>query len=803
MKSKNRSSVWFGHSVVLPVVASACLFLSLNASARAQSGPSVDVSPEAAEIHESGMLFDGHNDLPFAVRMKGGSSFKNLDIAKPTQLHTDIPRLRSGGLKAQFWSVFVPASTGRTGNALLMTLEQIQLVHDMCEAYPDVFEMADTAADVRRITKEGKIASMIGVEGGHSIENSLQVLRMLYEKGARYMTLTHSQTLAWADSATDDPKNNGLSPFGQEVVREMNRIGMLVDLSHVSVKCMHDALDTTLAPVIFSHSSALAINDHPRNVPDEILKRTAENGGVVMVNFYSGYVVPTDELAENGQARGTLQTVCDHIEHIVKVAGIDHVGIGSDYDGVGRLPKGLDDVSCYPNISQELLDRGFSKADIHKVLGGNVLRVLEQAEQVSAKLKSGRLTFPVAVDNQQESLFQVTIKPADSQDGPAFVSQEIQLPEQDYPDVVSLVDGQGNALLAQLRKLSDGGGDNSYLIEMVVPRMEGDQPIQFEAKSTGLNPNRVFRWQVNEHSDRLTLGDQPVVEFMREPLDESSEERRAETYKPYHHVYATNGDQRLTKGPGGLFPHHRGIYFGYNRISYGDKTADTWHCKNGAYQSFEKNLQLTGGPVAATHVSEILWRGQDGEPFAKEIRKLIVARLGDGHLIDVTSTVTNLVDVKIDFKGDPQHAGIQFRATQLVPDQTAEMTYYIRPDGADKPGKFRNWSDKKNETEVNKQHVDLDFNALCFALPAQRENAEGEFDRWTIGYFPHADNPGQERFSERNYGRFGCYFETELEPGKSFDAGYGFLVKPGEMKLKQLEQFRKMLSNPPEVSVVR
>ena len=341
MKSMKLRSVRFSHSVALLVVAAACLFFSLTAPAPAQTGPSVDVSPEAAAIHESGMLFDGHNDLPFAVRMKGGSSFKNLDIAKPTQLHTDIPRLRSGGLKAQFWSVFVPASTGRTGNALLMTLEQIQLVHDMCQTYPDVFEMADTAADVRRIIKEGKIASMIGVEGGHSIENSLQVLRMLYEKGARYMTLTHSQTLAWADSATDDPKNNGLSPFGKEVVREMNRIGMLVDLSHVSVKCMHDALDTTLAPVIFSHSSALAINDHPRNVPDEILKRTAENGGVVMVNFYSGYVVPTDELAENAKARGTLQTVCDHIEHIAKVAGIDHVGIGSDYDGVGRLPKGI------------------------------------------------------------------------------------------------------------------------------------------------------------------------------------------------------------------------------------------------------------------------------------------------------------------------------------------------------------------------------------------------------------------------------------------------------------------------------
>ena len=363
-------------------------------SAKDEKRPDVVLTEQALEIHHSGMLFDGHNDLPFAVRRKGNSSFEKIDIAKmqtDVGLHTDIPRLKKGGLKAQYWSVYVPASTATTGNALVMTLEQIDLVHEMIKTYPDTFELASTADDIERITKEGKIASMMGVEGGHSIQNSMSSLGYLYKRGARYMTLTHSKTLAWADSATDEAKNGGLSEFGEEVVKEMNRIGMVVDLSHVSDETMDDVFRIAKAPVIYSHSSARAICDHPRNVSDEMLKKTKANGGVVMVNFMSGYVVPTAQLKANERAKGTVHTVVDHIEHIINVAGIDHVGIGSDYDGVRSLPRQLTDVSYYPYITQELLNRGYNKEQIHKILGGNALRVLRECEQVSAKLKSGEM----------------------------------------------------------------------------------------------------------------------------------------------------------------------------------------------------------------------------------------------------------------------------------------------------------------------------------------------------------------------------------------------------------------------------
>ena len=338
------------------------------------------VSEQARKIHQSGMLFDGHNDLPWQVWQKGGSSFETLDIAKAQpRLHTDIPRLKKSGLKAQFWSVYVPAETDATGDALLKTLGQIDLVHKMVKKYPEMFEMAATADDVERIAKQGKIASMLGVEGGHCIENSLQNLKRFYDLGVRYMTLTHSRSLGWADSATDKPSARGLSPFGEEVVREMNRLGMLVDLSHVSPETMKAALRVTKAPVIFSHSSARAICDHPRNVPDDVLRELPKNGGVVMINFFSGFIVPMDEQKRDPKSRGTLELVVDHIEHVVKVAGIDHVGIGSDYDGINRVPVGLEDVSRYPAITEELLKRGYDEQAIHKILGGNVLRVLRQA----------------------------------------------------------------------------------------------------------------------------------------------------------------------------------------------------------------------------------------------------------------------------------------------------------------------------------------------------------------------------------------------------------------------------------------
>jgi len=350
--------------------------------------PPVIVSKEAAEIHSSGSLFDGHNDLPWEVRDRGNSSFETLDISlDQPQLHTDIPRLRRGGVKAQFWSVYVPAETAETGDALLQTLHQISIVKAMVARYPETFEFADKAADIERIVKTGKIASMMGVEGGYSIEEDLSNLERLYGEGCRYMTLTHSKSLSWADSATDEPRAQGLSDFGRAVIQEMNRLGMLVDLSHVSPETMKQALAETKSPVMFSHSSARGICDHPRNVPDDVLPLVAKNGGVIMVNFYSAFVVPTEQLKKNKMARGTIYDVVDHIDHLVRVAGVDHVGIGSDYDGVPRLPEHLESVATYPRITQELLNRGYDRESIHKILGGNVMRVLKAAEKVSAELK--------------------------------------------------------------------------------------------------------------------------------------------------------------------------------------------------------------------------------------------------------------------------------------------------------------------------------------------------------------------------------------------------------------------------------
>ena len=378
----------------------------------------VVVGDRAKKVHQASYVFDGHNDLPWQIREKGSRAFTKFDISQPQpELNTDIERLRKGNVGAQYWSVYVPAETAQKGTALLETLEQIELVKTMVAKYPHVFELARTADDIDRIRGKGKIASLIGVEGGHAIENSLQNLRRLHELGAGYMTLTHSDTLQWADSATDDQKNEGLSAFGEEVVREMNRLGMLVDLSHVSVETMKDALRVSEAPIIFSHSSARAVADHPRNVPDDVLRLTARNGGVVMVNFYSGFVVPSsarrmnrmfdvrrelrkkhpdDALYDRAVRRwrlknpiepGTVRDVVDHIDHIVRVAGIDHVGLGSDFDGVSMLPRQLEDVSTYPVITQELLSRGYTPAEIHQIMSGNVMRVIRAAEGVARRLR--------------------------------------------------------------------------------------------------------------------------------------------------------------------------------------------------------------------------------------------------------------------------------------------------------------------------------------------------------------------------------------------------------------------------------
>jgi membrane dipeptidase len=376
----------------------------------------------ALEIQHESPLIDGHNDLPWELRKNAAGDLSKMDFRQALpKLQTDLPRLKAGGVGGLFFAAYIPYSAARHGIAAHMTIEQIDLIHRMAEFAPNDMELALTADDVERIHKSGKIAAMIGIEGGHAIENSLAYLRQYYALGARYMTLTHTDTIDWADAAGDEPRHGGLSPFGEEVVREMNRLGMMVDISHVSDDAMRDALRVTEAPILFSHSSARALaGDQPRDVPDDILRLTRDNGGVVMINFYSGYLLPDppgrermldarrriereypdDELARraamrrwseaNPIPRGNIGTVADHIDHVVKVAGIDHVGIGSDFDGVSTLPEGLDDVSCFPKLTAELLRRGYRDADVKKIIGGNVLRVMREVEAVSRELRKTR-----------------------------------------------------------------------------------------------------------------------------------------------------------------------------------------------------------------------------------------------------------------------------------------------------------------------------------------------------------------------------------------------------------------------------
>ncbi|MGH7573032.1 MAG: dipeptidase [Gemmatimonadota bacterium] len=363
-------------------------------------------------------LVDGHNDLPWQIREKASGDLDSLDISEPRpEIHTDIARLEKGRVGAQFFAAYVPAEKIADG-ATRFALMQIDLIHRLVDRYPDTFAFATTAADIERAHAEGRIAALIGVEGGHAIEGSLDVLRALYDLGARYMTLTHWLSHAWADAATDEPRHQGLTPFGEKVVREMNRLGMLVDLSHVSDSTMMDALRITEAPVIYSHSSARALAGHVRNVPDPILREVARNGGVVMVNFAPGFISEEtrlhDEraearldslrtafhgdssrahealeawLEENPAPRATLSQVADHIDHIVEVAGIDHVGLGSDYDGIDTTPVGLEDVSKFPPLVAELLRRGYGDEDIKKLAGLNFLRVMREAEAVAARLR--------------------------------------------------------------------------------------------------------------------------------------------------------------------------------------------------------------------------------------------------------------------------------------------------------------------------------------------------------------------------------------------------------------------------------
>jgi membrane dipeptidase len=334
-------------------------------------------------LHKQVPLIDGHNDYPWALREHNVErDIDKLDIRVPQPtIHTDIPRLRAAAVGGQFWSVYVPASMQGQA-AVRATLEQIDVVHRMMRKYPDTFELALTAADVERIFKAGRIASLIGMEGGHSIDNSLAALRMFHGLGARYMTLTHSTNIPWADSGTDTPKVGGLSTFGEEVVREMNRLGMLVDLSHTSSGTMEDAIRVAEAPVVFSHSDARALREHGRNVPDTVLKMLQNNGGIVMVTFVPGFLT--------AEPKATLANVADHMDHIRTVAGPDHVGIGGDFDGITAVPAGLEDVSKYPALTAELLRRGWTENDVKKALGLNILRVMRRAEEVAARLQKQR-----------------------------------------------------------------------------------------------------------------------------------------------------------------------------------------------------------------------------------------------------------------------------------------------------------------------------------------------------------------------------------------------------------------------------
>jgi membrane dipeptidase len=396
------------------ILLAAASVAALAGAAQAQEGHAARVS----EILKTTPLIDGHNDLPWALRQDYGNDVFGVDLTRDlsasTELHTDIPRLRAGGVGGQFWSVYVPASLTPL-EAVEATFEQIDTAKRIIAAYPDTFALATTADEIEQVFASGRIASLIGMEGGYSIDDSLGVLREFHRAGARYMTLTHSTTTTWADSATDAPKWDGLTPFGEAVVREMNRLGMMVDLSHVSEETMLDAMRVSDAPVIFSHSSARAVTDHPRNVPDSVLRLMPEDGGIVMVTFVPGFINeevrswgasraaeearlkslnPGDPatveagleawVQANPTPRAAIADIVAHIQHVREIAGIDHVGLGGDFDGIGSLPDGVGGVDAYPRILAALMEAGWSEADIRKIAGENLLRVMRVMRSVEA-----------------------------------------------------------------------------------------------------------------------------------------------------------------------------------------------------------------------------------------------------------------------------------------------------------------------------------------------------------------------------------------------------------------------------------
>ncbi|MEP6572691.1 MAG: dipeptidase [Gemmatimonadota bacterium] len=395
-------------------------------AAAAQTDPALE---HARKLLAKTVLIDGHNDLPWAIREAKGAprDVAAYDLRKKTPGFTDFSRLSQGLLGAQFWSIYVPGEIKDSGYARVQ-LEEFDIARRMIAMYPDRLMLAQSAGDIERAFREHRLASLLGMEGGHAIENSLGALRSYYDLGARYMTLTHNVTLDWADAALDTAKHDGLTKFGEEVVREMNRLGMFVDLSHVSPGTMSDALNVTEAPVIFSHSSARALVDYPRNVPDSILARLPKNGGVVMVTFVPAFVSNEVQQAEHAadsaraefrrtepdsakrdalwkayhdahpMPRASIAQVADHVEHVRKVAGVDHVGIGSDFDGIEEGPVGLEDVSTFPNLFAELIRRGWSDEDLRKLAGGNLLRAFHQMEAVSVRLRAARQPSTATID---------------------------------------------------------------------------------------------------------------------------------------------------------------------------------------------------------------------------------------------------------------------------------------------------------------------------------------------------------------------------------------------------------------------
>jgi len=393
----------------------ACCGLAAGAGGAADSVGGRRLQERALHLHTEALVVDGHNDLPWRIRGIWGLDIEQVELdRRQVEGHTDLVRLGEGGVDVQFWAAYVPVRF-RGPAAPAVAREQIDLIKRLAARYPDDLEMAYSADEIEDVVERGRLASLIGIEGGHAIDNSLEVLGELYDLGARYMTLTHSATLDWVDAAGDEVRHEGLTDFGRDVVREMNRLGMLVDLSHVTADAMRDALAVSEAPIIFSHSSARALADHPRNVPDDVLRLVARNRGIVMVNFYSGFLteegarLTRDLFADEKRARrenpdpddlqrameqwyvdhptppGNVGTIADHIDHIVSVAGVDHVGLGSDFDGIPMTPEGMEDVSKYPALTIELLRRGYSDEEVKKVLGANFLRVFREVEAASGR----------------------------------------------------------------------------------------------------------------------------------------------------------------------------------------------------------------------------------------------------------------------------------------------------------------------------------------------------------------------------------------------------------------------------------